>query len=140
MDWSHQYNLWRTALDENRRADAHAIMDECQKCIPKEKSVDRWDWFNDALSDSETADFVLDLFSRHPIPRKMMSAFLVAGIRFGNAGSIKYFVIPCIETFGVDAVSNWFKETGPSLGLENYPARHRQAEYWFDYEHITMRY
>lgn len=140
MDWSHQYKLWQTALDENRRAAAHEILDQAQKCIPREKTSDRWGWFIDALEDEHTANFVLALFSRHPIPRKLKSAFLAAGVRFGDASSIKFFVIPCIESFGLDAVKRWFNETAPDLELDDLGTKREMAEYWFGYTNDNPRH
>ena len=140
MDWSHEFDLWQAALNENRRADAHEIIDQATKSIPRDKAPDRWDWFINAMESRNSADFVLAVFWRHPIPRPMMSHVLSAGVRFGNASSIKFYVLPCIETFGVDAVDRWFVERAPLLGLDNVSNKHDMAKYWYTSPTIKPRH
>ncbi len=132
MDWQQTYTDWLTAITEIRKADANKILDVASASIPRERRADRWDWFVSALEDSESASFVLAVFGRHPIPRELFSHFLRAGVRFGNASTIQYYVLPCIESSGVDAVEKWFSEDAQSLHLPDLWTKHDMARYWYD--------
>jgi hypothetical protein len=134
MDWNQTYIDWLAALAENRRADAHKLIDVASASIPRERTADRWDWFVSALDEPQSASFVLAVFWRHPIPRSLFSHFLRAGVRFGNASTIQYYVRPCIESSGIDAVERWFREDAPTLDLQDLGNKHEMAEYWYHSE------
>lgn len=132
MDWRQTYTDWSTAIAENRKADARKIIETACASIPRERRADRWDWFVSALEDSESASFVLAVFWRHSIPKALFSHFLRAGVRFGNASTIQYYVLPCIESSSVDAVEKWFCEDAQTLDLPDLWTKHEMARYWYD--------
>ena len=139
MDWDNQYAMWVKAHEEKRRADAHEILVEAQHSIPKDKSQDRWKWFEESLLDQDTAVFVLAVFARHPIPKALFAPMLAAGVRFGNASTIRRYVEPCIESFGVDAVEKWFVNEVPD-DLDNVHTKHEMARYWYNASGMKRRH
>lgn len=132
MDWKQTYTDWSTAIAENRKADAHKILDVASASIPRERSADRWDWFVSALEEPQSASFVLAVFSHHSIPRALFPHFLRAGVRFGNASTIQYYVLPCIESSGTEAVEQWFCDDAQTLDLPDLWTKHEMARYWYD--------
>lgn len=124
MDWPTRYADWKSALESGDRSKAHEILQDARRSIPKTKDLSRWDWFISALHESESAGFVMAVFSDHPIPGAMKDAVMSAGIQHGNASTIKMFVVPCIETFGLDAVKDWLANCGNAEKAE-------MAEHWF---------
>jgi hypothetical protein len=132
MDWQQTYTDWSTAIAENRNADAHKIIDVASASIPRERSADRWDWCVSALQEPQSASFVLAVFWRHSIPRALFSHFLRAGVRFGNASTIKHYVLPCVESSGIEAVEKWFCDDAQTLDLPDLWTKHEMARYWYD--------
>jgi hypothetical protein len=129
MNWQSHFELWQEALAQRKLAKANQLISEACKSLPRTKENEKWQWFVEALQDQLTCGFVACVFSKHPIPKVLMEPFLNAGIKFGNASTIKAFVIPCLETFGVSVVDGWFasKDTHDTQLQEKI----EMARYWY---------
>jgi|GEM_PF-6050207 len=129
MDWQSQFEQWQKAMAANKLTEANCLLEDARKAIPKTKGEDKWHWFEAALQKLETSGFVACVFAKHPIPKSLMQPFLSAGVQFGNASTIKAFVIPCLESFGHDIVDEWFSSHGTdSFSIQE---KAEMARYWY---------
>lgn len=129
MDWLSQFEQWHKSLAEHKFAEANRLLEEARKSIPKSKGNDKWQWFVNALQSRDTCGFVACVFAQHPIPKTLMEPFLIAGIQFGDASTIKSFVVPCLESFGVEAVDDWF--IAHELNSPSVQEKAEMARYWY---------
>jgi hypothetical protein len=71
--------------------------------------------YREALEDHERKWFVAAIFSGSPVPKRLLKAMLRAGVCEVNPSLNKYFIQPCISSYGhrvVNEASLQFVETG----------------------------
>ena len=129
MDWQSQFEQWHKSIAEHKLAEANRLIEQARKSIPKTKGNDKWQWFENALQNQDTCGFVAWVFAKHPIPKALMEPFLNAGVQFGNASTIKFFVTPCLESFGVEAVDAWF--ISHEMSSTSVQEKAEMARYWY---------
>ena len=123
-DWQATFERLQELEASSRLKELQDVLSEARKDIPRSGSPDKWDWFATALNQSKDLSFfVLDVFRDHPIPRRLFDPMMQAGIQFGDASTLKFYMRPCIETFGLEAVREW-------LDTHNLNGKRSLAEYW----------
>ena len=103
MDWDVQYEQWWTARSRRENAEAQRIVVAARKRV-SESRTDSWAWLCEALMDREKKWFVATLFRDQPVPRRLFQPMMDASVVDVDASSNRFFIEPCVETFGNAAV------------------------------------
>src|SRR5262245_485750 len=103
MDWEREYSAWREALGRRGGAPHRAI--EAARGRRRDNDSPGWRWLVEALEHDENRWFVAALFERHPVPRKLFSAFMRAAVHELDASRDRTFVEPCVRSHGAASVA-----------------------------------
>ena len=111
MNWTDTYHAWREAVDSRELQEAHQILTDARKRISQQEKEDRWSWFIDALDKEDNiSGFAVNVIHKHSIPKTLLSPILEAAMKFGNPTSIKFYVLPCVETYGKQIVEEYLEK------------------------------
>jgi hypothetical protein len=103
MDWTDYFDKWMTV----RRAPGpteHETLEAARKRVQANTKED-WHWLSDALADPQQKLFVALVFKRQPVPKRLLKAFLHAGVMERNPSINRFFIEPCIRSWGGREVS-----------------------------------
>ena len=74
-------------------------------------SNEDWDWCREALEHPQKRWFVAKLFSRSPVPKRLLSSMVAAAIDVGNPSTNRHFIEPCIRSLGALGVLEALRKT-----------------------------
>jgi hypothetical protein len=98
MTWDEHYRLWKEVLDKPGQ-EAHLRMQAARKRVSK-NSQDDWLWLKESLSDPERKGFVALVFKFQPVPKRLVPSMLLAGVLTKNLSFNRWFIEPCVRSFG----------------------------------------
>jgi hypothetical protein len=105
MTWEEYFAQVRALEKAGRRAEAHRLLGQACHLV-SQPGLDRWQWLREALDgDADRTWFAARVFHAQPVPKALLSPMLRAGLRLGDASTIQWFVRPCSETFGAEAIA-----------------------------------
>lgn len=98
MDWIEYFDKWMTVRRAPGSAE-HETLEAARKRVQANTEED-WQWLSDALADPQRKLFVALVFKRQPVPKRLLKAFLHAGVVERNPSINRFFIEPCIRSWG----------------------------------------
>ena len=98
MEWSEYYDRWSEAVPKSGPS-AHLAMEDARRRVQRNTPTD-WDWLSSALADVKRKKFVALVFQRQPIPKRLLSAFVRAGVLERNPSLNRMYIEPCVRSWG----------------------------------------
>ncbi len=128
MTWDDHYERFRAALNARPVGDVdRAIREACKHTHVQ--SSDDIIWLREALADKERKSFVAEVYRYQPVPEALFDEFIRAAIIDVDASNNRRFLAPCIETFGLDRVSEAVQQFERSE-IEVERCGTERAKYW----------
>ena len=93
--WDVLCGRWLQARGERTRTDD--VIVAARKCLA---STQDWEWFAQALDDPQRKWFVAEVFRRPPVPKRLRHKMLLAGVLERDPSFNRWFVEPCVRSFG----------------------------------------
>lgn len=87
------------ATRRDDRAGREHIIKEARRLLSS-ATPDEWNSLSDALDDDERKWFVAAIFSRSPVPKRLLNPMIRAAVYEVNPSLNKHFVSPCIASYG----------------------------------------
>ncbi|MBX3628112.1 MAG: hypothetical protein KF892_24090 [Rhizobacter sp.] len=98
MEWPEYYDRWSEALPKPGPG-AHLAMEEARRRVQRNTTTD-WEWLSSALGDAKRKRFVALLFQRQPVPKRLLNAFILAGVLEQNPSLNRMYIEPCVRSWG----------------------------------------
>lgn len=128
QNWENHYNLCKKAEQKKERALLNELLTKAQHNISKNEKSD-WDWFIEALMDTEKKYFAAAVLNGCSIPKLLLPFMLQAAITETNPSRNKDFLIPCIATYGKEKISAILAEISKN-GTETEKQGVERLSYW----------
>ncbi|UCV04947.1 hypothetical protein [Dechloromonas denitrificans] len=127
MDWNEHFAAWLQVVN-NPGPEEHLQMQAARKRV-KNNSPSDWSWLAEGVGEPNKKLFVAQVFQRQPLPKRLFKPFLLAGVLEKNPSANRYFIEPCVRSFGTQAVNEvllqYLKE-----GTNEEKAGAASAMYW----------
>ncbi len=127
MTWGDHFQHWSEARQARRNAEAQGHLQAARKRVA-ENTPEDWAWLELALADRERKWFVAFVFLRQPVPRRLLAAMMRAAVVDVDASTNRWFIRPCLESFGREAVESELSRLRDS-GVAS-EERVSMANYW----------
>lgn len=98
MTWNEHYRAW-SEVRRKPGQEAYWRMQAARKRVA-ENTEDDWRWLSEALSDPERKWFVADVFNFQPVPKRIFTSMLRAGVLERNPSFNRAFIEPCVRSLG----------------------------------------
>lgn len=98
MDWPRHYDEW--VETQGRPGNAHYRACLRARRRVSENTPEDWRWLAVSLLKEETKLFVAKVFAKQPVPRRLFRNFLRAAVHEGDPSLNRYFIEPCIRSYG----------------------------------------
>ena len=99
---------YQDAIDSVDKNAAHHKINEITRSVSSNFPSDNPEklaWFVAALQDTQKKWFVAKVMQKvHPIPKSLLDDLVLASMLEPNPSSNKFFVLPCVKTFGKEIV------------------------------------
>jgi len=95
MTWDEHFRRW----SEQHEPEPRKRMAAARKRIAR-NTPDDWRWLAEGLDDPERKWFVASLFEFHTLPRRLLGPMLRAGVLERSPSANRYFIRPCVRSFG----------------------------------------
>lgn len=128
MSWDELYQSFAAARRQNIKEEAARIVSQARRQLATNTSDD-WTKLGEFLRDDDRKWLLAEVFSTAPVPKRIFSAFIRAAICESNPSLNKYFVKPCIASYGHRKVNEAlleFVENGTAFEIAGAVA----ALYW----------
>ena len=103
MTWDELFNLWQDSCQTRQLTQAQERLLEARQRLADNTTED-WDWLKAALVDPERKWFVAWVFRDQKLPRRLFQAMVQAAVMGCDAHNCRWFIEPCVDSFGSDAV------------------------------------
>ena len=108
MNWEDYFHFWQATKGQPGPLASQHL--ESARRRVRENSSEDWLWLSDALHDSNRKTFVALVFQKQPVPKRLLKCFLQAAVLEENPSLNRYFVEPCVRSWGWIAVSQQLLE------------------------------
>src|SRR3954471_10467086 len=98
MTWDEHYRTWSEVRGDPGQ-EALRQMQAARRRVA-ENTPDDWRWLAGALDDPERKWFVADVFKFQPVPKRLFTTMLRAGVLERNPSFNRAFIEPCVRSFG----------------------------------------
>lgn len=99
MELDALFDLWASAREAESYDEAEKHITSARRYASSAGSVG-WHWFSESLQDEIRKWFVAEVFEAQPVPKKLQARMLLAGVLEKNPSSNRYFIEPCVRSFG----------------------------------------
>jgi hypothetical protein len=99
MSWEDLFVSFVSARQSNHREEVARYVQQARRQLATNTNDD-WKMLANALQDHDRKWFVAEVFSKAPIPKRLFSAFVRAAIYEVNPSHNRYFVEPCVASYG----------------------------------------
>ncbi|ATQ75146.1 hypothetical protein CR152_11920 [Massilia violaceinigra] len=102
MSWDDHFSSWESVY----RQPGPAGFDRLQAARKRvaTNTAEDWVWLANGLRDCRRRLFVALVFKLQPVPKRLLAPFIDAAVRELNPARSKFYVLPCVRTWGTMAV------------------------------------
>ncbi len=98
MTWEEVFDAYLSARRGGNRNSTAQVVKDARHSL-SEATAEDWRLLEEALHDPERKWLVAEVFSRAPVPKRLLKAMLRAGVYEVNPSFNRYFVEPCIASY-----------------------------------------
>jgi len=135
MELDALFDLWQSAREAGDYEQADKYITVARLHISSAGNAG-WNWLADSLRNEERKWFVAEIFEAHPVPRKLYERMILTGVLEKDPSSNRYFIEPCVRSFGsrdvLSELLNYLRS-----GMDEQRAGAASALYWVSCENKT---
>lgn len=117
MNLSDHYNSFMEATEINDKPAYHKALSNARHYLCNCNDND-WAWLESSLNDPKKKWFVAAIFASESLPKRLLGSMVRAAVYEPDASRNKYFIVPCLRTYGLAAietlVNQYFNSKEPS--------------------------
>jgi hypothetical protein len=99
MSWEELFGAYASARRGDKHASSEQVVKEAHRMLSS-ATPDDWETLKQALKDGKRKWLVAAVFSRSPVPKRLLAAMIHAAIYEVNPSLNRYFVEPCLASYG----------------------------------------
>jgi hypothetical protein len=99
MSWEELFGAHVSARRGGKHASSEQVVKEARRLLSSATPED-WETLRQALRDGERKWLVAAVFARSPVPKRLLAAMIHAAIAEVDPSLNRYFVEPCIASYG----------------------------------------
>ncbi len=99
--WDELYARWFAGGD---RLGVHYRVIKVARKRVRDNSPGDWRWLRDGLSDPDKKYFIAEVFRFQPVAKRLVPAMIRAGVLERDPSFNRYFIEPCVRSFGAESV------------------------------------
>ena len=99
MSWEELFDAYASARRGDKHASSEQVVKEARRMLSSAKPDD-WETLRQALRDGKRKWLVAAMFSRSPVPKRLLAPMIHAAIDEINPSLNRYFVEPCLASYG----------------------------------------
>jgi hypothetical protein len=99
MSWEEAFDSYQTARRDGNHSALEQIAENA-RCMVSMSDAEDWKLLENALHDQEHKWLVAEVFAKVSVPRRLLNALLQASVYEVNPSLNRYFVEPCIASYG----------------------------------------
>ena len=99
MELDALFNLWQSAREAENYDEAGKHTTAARRHASSAGNT-TWNWFTDSLQNERRKWFVAEVFGAQRVPKRLHTRMILTAVLEKNPSSNRYFIEPCVRSFG----------------------------------------